>query len=196
MLLYTWLLMVVDMARIDWSVTAEDIIKRVKEIYGANITEDQIVKALGYEYRISWKKAVEVARFIKGFTIKQAEDYMNKVIAMKAPVPIRRFTKKQAHHTTPWEGWPVAKWPVKVAKAYLEVLKNLENNASYRGLSVDDVVIVHVAVHKGRKIRNYMPRAFGRSTPWFQDTVTIELAGAELPSENVPKKLKLRQKPY
>ncbi len=196
MLLYTWLLMVVGMARIDWSVTAEDIIKRVKEIYGASITEDQIVKALGYEYRISWKKAVEVARFIKGFTIKQAEDYMNKVIAMKAPVPIRRFTKKQAHHTTPWEGWPVAKWPVKVAKAYLEVLKNLENNASYRGLSVDNVVIVHATVHKGRKIRNYMPRAFGRSTPWFQDTVTIELAGAELPSENVPKKLKLRQKPY
>jgi len=196
MFLYTWFLMVVGMARIDWSVTAEDIIKRVKEIYGASITEDQVVKALGYEYRISWKKAVEVARFIKGFTIKQAEDYMNNVIAMKAPVPIRRFTKKQAHHTTPWEGWPVAKWPVKVAKAYLEVLKNLENNASYRGLSVDDVVIVHAAVHKGRKIRNYMPRAFGRSTPWFQDTVTIELAGAELPSENVPKKLKLRQKPY
>jgi large subunit ribosomal protein L22 len=196
MFLYTWFLMVVGMARIDWSVTAEDIIKRVKEIYGASITEDQVVKALGYEYRISWKKAVEVARFIKGFTIKQAEDYMSNVIAMKAPVPIRRFTKKQAHHTTPWEGWPVAKWPVKVAKAYLEVLKNLENNASYRGLSVDDVVIVHAAVHKGRKIRNYMPRAFGRSTPWFQDTVTIELAGAELPSENVPKKLKLKQKPY
>ncbi len=105
------------MARIDWSIDAEDVIRRVREIYGANITEDQVVKALGYEYRISWKKAVEVARFIRGFTIKQAEEYLNNVIKMKAPIPIRRFTKKQAHHTTPWEGWPVAKWPVKVAKA-------------------------------------------------------------------------------
>jgi large subunit ribosomal protein L22 len=40
------------MARIDWSVTAEDIIRRVKSIYGATITEDQVVKALGYEYRV------------------------------------------------------------------------------------------------------------------------------------------------
>ncbi|BDR91440.1 50S ribosomal protein L22 [Vulcanisaeta souniana] len=184
------------MARIDWSVNAEDIIRRVKETYGASITEEQAVRALGYEYRISWKKAVEVARFIRGFTIKQAEEYLNNVIKMKTPIPIRRFTKKQAHHTTPWEGWPVAKWPINVAKAYLEVLKNLENNASYRGLNVDNVVIVHVAVHKGRKIKNYIQRAFGRSTPWFQDTVTIELAGAEIPEENVPRKLKLRPKTY
>ncbi len=195
-LLYTCLSAVVGMARIDWSVTAEDIIRRVKSIYGATITEDQVVKALGYEYRISWKKAVEVARFIRGFTIKQAEEYLSNVVALKMPIPIRRFIKKQAHHTTPWEGWPVAKWPVRVAKAYLEVLKNLENNAVYKGLNVDNVVIIHAAVHKGRKIRNYMPRAFGRSTPWFQDTVTIELAGAELPPENVPKRLKLRPKPY
>ncbi len=196
MFLYICPLWSLVMARIDWSVDAEDIIRRVKDVYGVSITEDQVVKARGYEYRISWKKAVEVARFIRGFTIKQAEDYMNKVIKMEMPVPIRRFTKKQAHHTTPWEGWPVAKWPVKVAKAYLEVLKNLENNASYRGLNVDNVVIIHAAIHKGRKIRNYMPRAFGRSTPWFQDTVTIELVGAELPADNVPKKLKLKQKPY
>jgi hypothetical protein len=65
MLLYTWLLMVVGMARIDWSVTAEDIIKRVKEIYGASITEDQIVKALGYEYRISWKKPLKLPDSLK-----------------------------------------------------------------------------------------------------------------------------------
>ncbi|WP_069807581.1 50S ribosomal protein L22 [Vulcanisaeta thermophila] len=184
------------MSRIDWSVKPEGIIKRVKETYGVEVSGDQIAKALGYEYRISWKKAVEVARFIRGFTIKQAEDYLNKVIKGELPVPIRRFTKKQAHHTTPWEGWPVAKWPVKVAKAYLEVLKNLENNATYRGLNVDNVVIVHAAVHKGRKIRNYMPRAFGRSTPWFQDTVSIELVGVELPADNVPKHLKLKPKPY
>ncbi|WP_367834449.1 hypothetical protein [Vulcanisaeta sp. JCM 16159] len=44
------------MARIDWSIDAEDIIRRVRETYGASITEDQVVKALGYEYRISWKK--------------------------------------------------------------------------------------------------------------------------------------------
>lgn len=34
------------MARIDWSVNAEDIIRRVKETYGASITEEQAVRHL------------------------------------------------------------------------------------------------------------------------------------------------------
>lgn len=111
------------------------------------------------------------------------------VVELKAPVPIKEFTKKQAHHNVPWEGWPVAKWPIKVAESFLEVLRNLENNAEYRGLNVDNTVIVHAATSKGMRIRNYMPRAFGRATPWFQDTVNIELVGVELPEDLVPKKL-------
>ncbi len=184
------------MARINWSVTDEDIIERVQRMYGVVVGKEQIVKALGYEYRISWKKAVEVARFIKGFTLKQAQWYLNKVVKLELPIPIKRFIKKQAHHTTPWRGWPVAKWPVKVAKAFLEVLENLENNAVYKGLNVDNIVIVHAATHKGRKIWNYMPRAFGRATPWVQDTVNIEIVGVELPPENVPKRLRLVPKSY
>ncbi len=163
---------------------------------GASITEEQAVRHLVMSIGLVGRRPLRLPGSSGGFTIKQAEEYLNNVIKMKTPIPIRRFTKKQAHHTTPWEGWPVAKWPINVAKAYLEVLKNLENNASYRGLNVDNVVIVHVAVHKGRKIKNYIQRAFGRSTPWFQDTVTIELAGAEIPEENVPRKLKLRPKTY
>lgn len=172
-----------------WSVSDEDIMRLVERKYSVKVTEDQIVKARGFEYRVSWKKAIEVARAIKFLTISQAESYLNDVANLKAPVPVKRFIKKQAHHNTPWEGWPVAKWPVKVAKAYLEVLENLKNNANYRGLNVDNVVIVHASASKGMKIRNYMPRAFGRSTPWFQDTVNIELVGVELPEALVPKKL-------
>ncbi len=179
------------MSRWHWSVTDEDIIDLTFRKFGVKITEDQIVKAAGREYRISWKKAIETARFIKYMTIKQAEWYLEQVVKLKMPIPIRTFIKKQAHHRTPWSGWPVAKWPVKVAKAFLEVLHNLENNAVYKGLNVDRVVIVHAATHKGRKIWNYMPRAFGRSTPWVQDTVHIELVGVELPPDNVPKRIKL-----
>ncbi|OYT26252.1 MAG: 50S ribosomal protein L22 [Thermoprotei archaeon ex4572_64] len=174
-----------------WSVTDDEIINRVFRRYGVKITSDQIVKARGHEYRISWKKAVEVASFIKYFTLKQAQDYLKRVIELKTPIPIRRFTRKQAHHTTPWRGWPIAKWPIRVSRAFLEVLENLENNAIYKGLDIDRVVLVHIATHKGIKIRNYMPRAFGRSTPWFQDTVHIEIIGVELPEHNVPKHLRL-----
>lgn len=124
-------------------------------------------------------------------TLEQAKSYLEEVVRLRAPIPIRRYKKKQAHHTTPWEKWPVAKWPVKVAKAFLEVLESLENNARVLGLDVSRVVLVHVATHKGMKIRNYMPRAFGRATPWFQDTVNIEMIGVELPEDNIPKRLRL-----
>lgn len=179
------------MARLNYSASDEEIIRRVFERYGVKITSDQIAKAYGNELRMSWKKAVEVASFIKYMTIRQAESWLEDVVRLKRPVPIRRFTKKQAHHATPWGGWPVAKWPVKVAKAYLELLANLENNARFKGLDVERVVIVHAAAHKGITIRGYMPRAFGRSTPWNEQTVNIELIGAELPREVLPKRLRL-----
>ncbi|MBP1450124.1 MAG: 50S ribosomal protein L22 [Thermoproteus sp.] len=162
------------------------------ERYGVKITSDQIARAYGNEFRMSWKKAVEVGSFIKYMTIKQAEQWLEDVVKLKRPVPIRRFKKKQAHHATPWEGWAVAKWPAKVARSYLEVVRNLENNARFRGLDVDRVVLVHVAAHKGMTIRNYMQRAFGRSTPWNEQTVNIEIIGVELPREVLPKKLKLK----
>lgn len=180
------------MARLHYSVTDEDVINLVFRRYGVKITEDQIARAYGNEFRMSWKKAVEVGRFIKFMTLKQAEQWLEGTVELKKPIPIRRFTKKQAHHTAPWTGWPVAKWPVKVAENYLKVLRNLENNARFKGLDVERVVIVHVASHKGLTIRNYMPRAFGRSTPWNEQTVNIEVVGVELPKEVIPKRLKLK----
>jgi len=179
------------MSRWHWSVTDEEIIERTFRKFGIRPSPEQIVRAAGREYRISWKKAIETARFIKYWTIKQAQWYLEQVVKLKMPIPIRSFIKKQAHHATPWRGWPVAKWPVKVAKAFLEVLQNLENNAIYKGLDVNRVVLIHVATHKGRKIWNWMPRAFGRATPWVQDTVHIEMVGVELPPDNVPKRLRL-----
>ena len=180
----------------DYSMSVDEVVQYVLRHWGVKVSPDQIVRAYGPEYRISWKKAVEVARFIRGFTLNQAKSWLTDVVKLRKPIPIRRFIRKQAHHTTPWEGWPVAKWPVKVAKAFLEVLENLENNARYKGLDVNRVVIVHAATHKGIVIRNWMPRAFGRATPWNEQTVNIEVTGVELPPDNVPKRLKLGKVPY
>lgn len=181
----------------NFSLSDEDLAKLVFREYGVKITPEQIARAYAPEQRMSWKKSVEVARFIKGMTLKQAKIWLEDVVKLKRPVPIRTFKKKQAHHATPWEGWPVAKWPVKVAKRYLQLLENLENNAKFRGLDVERVVIVHAAAHKGIRIPNIMPRAFGRATRFDEQTVNVELVAAELTKEVVPKhyKLNLVKKP-
>jgi large subunit ribosomal protein L22 len=174
-----------------YSLSDEEIIKLVFRKYGVKITPEQIARAYAPEQRMSWKKSVEVARFIKGMTLKQAKAWLEDVVKLKKPIPIKRFTRKQAHHAVPWRGWPVAKWPVKVAKRFLKALENLENNARFRGLDVERLVIVHAAAHKGIKIRNIMERAFGRATRFDEETVNVELVAVELPKEVVPKHYKL-----
>ncbi|MEZ0318978.1 MAG: 50S ribosomal protein L22 [Pyrobaculum sp.] len=179
------------MARLNYSVTDEEVVQLVFRKYGVKITPEQVAKAYAPEQRMSWKKSVEAARFIRGMTLKQAKAWLEDVVKLRRPIPVKTYKKKQAHHAVPWEGWPVAKWPVKVAKRYLDLLENLENNARFRGLDVDRVVIVHAAAHKGIRIPNIMPRAFGRATRFDEQTVNVEIIAAELPKEVIPKQYKL-----
>jgi MinD superfamily P-loop ATPase len=62
----------------------------------------------------------------------------------------------------------------------LKLLKNVENNASNKNLDVDRLVIIHAAAHKGRYLKRWMPRAFGRSTPRIRSTVNMEVIVREV----------------
>lgn len=174
-----------------YSLSDEQIIDLVFRKYGVKITPEQIARSYAPEQKMSWKKSVEVARFINGMTLKQAKTWLEDVVKLRRPIPIKTFKKKQAHHATPWSGWPVAKWPIKVARRYLEILENLENNAKFRGLDVERVVVVHAAAHKGIRIPNILPRAFGRATRFDEQTVNVEVVAVELPKDVVPKRYKL-----
>lgn len=139
---------------------------------------DKMARASGRDLKISWKKAVEVCRFIKGRKLTEAKELLEKVLRREVMIPYTTFNRKRAHHGS------VSKhssggYPVRVVKEVLKILKNLEANAENKGLNVEKLVIVHAAAHKGPVIRKYVPRAFGRSTPFFQQLVHIELAVKE-----------------
>ena len=85
-------------------------------------------------------------------------------------------------HKSGLHKWYAGRYPQKAARYILKVLKNLEANAEYKGLDVDKLVIVHAQAKKGRVIKRYMPRAFGRATPKFQQLTTVEFV-AELRGE-------------
>lgn len=171
-----------------WSIGYGDLIELVRRRYGVSIEEDQVARARA-TFRVSWKSSIDVARAIKGLTLEQAKQYLEGVVRGEAPIPVKGHDKKRPHHSVPWRGWPVARWPKRTAEAYLELLENLEGNCTYKGLNASNVVIIHAASSKGAKIPGYMQRAFGRSSPWFNYEVNIEVAAAELPAELVPKKL-------
>ncbi len=136
--------------------------------------ETQAAKAMGYEMPISFKHAVEICREIRGKKISEAKKFLEDVIAMRRPVPFRRY-KKKVPHRRGLQGWYAGRYPQKAAKYILKVLRNLEANAEYKGLDLDKLVIVHAQAQKGRVIKRYMPRAFGRATPRFQQLTTVQL---------------------
>ena len=135
--------------------------------------ETKAAKAMGYEMPISFKHAVEICRELRGKKISEAKKFLEDVIAMRRPVPFRKYKKKVAHKRG-IDKWYAGRYPQKAAKYILKVLRNLEANAEYKGLELDKLVIVHAQAQKGRVIKRYMPRAFGRATPRFQQLTTVE----------------------
>lgn len=136
------------------------------------------VRASGREVDISPKKAREVCEAIKGMTIPEARSFLEEVISMKRAVPFRRYKLKRGHKKG-LDGFYAGGYPVKAAEQILRVVDNLQNNAEHKGLNIDKVVIIHASAYPGRKLKRYVPRAFGRSSPSMKVLVHIELVGKE-----------------
>ncbi|MEM4576799.1 MAG: 50S ribosomal protein L22 [Candidatus Nezhaarchaeales archaeon] len=144
-----------------------------------NYEADKMARASGRDLRISWKKAVEVCRFIRGKRLVQAKELLEKVLRKEVMIPFTTFNKKRAHHGS-ISKYSCGGYPIRVVREVLKILRNVEANAENKGLDVEKLIIVHAAAHKGPIVKKYIPRAFGRSTPSFQQLVHIEVAAKEV----------------
>jgi large subunit ribosomal protein L22 len=145
--------------------------------WGYSVTDlepERTVKASGRELRVSPKAAREVCSTIKGMRVEDARVFLQQVILKKKHVPYRRHKKKVGHRRGVQKACS-GRYPVKAARKILEVLENAEANAEYKGFDVETLRIIHAAAYPGVKIRNYIPRAFGRTTPYFKTLCHIEL---------------------
>jgi len=137
------------------------------------------VRASGREVNVSPKAAREIAVTIKGMTLPKAIGLLEAVESKKMSVAFRRHKLKVGHRSE-LQGFPTGSYPVKAAKAYLDVLHNLQGNSEFKGLDPDRVKIIHAAGYAGRTQKDYVPRAFGRSSPNFHQMVHIEVVGKEM----------------
>jgi len=142
------------------------------------LDETKSVLASGRDLNISFKEAVEVCRYIKGRSLEEVKAILNDIIEGKRAIPFRRFKKKVPHHKNNGKIGS-ARYPIKVAKELLKLVESLESNAEFKGLDISKVKLIHCCAQKSFKIKKYIPRAFGRSTPYFRELVHIELAGVE-----------------
>jgi large subunit ribosomal protein L22 len=137
------------------------------------------VRASGREVNISPKAAREICVTLKGMTIPKAIDLLELVQKKKAAIAFRRHKLKVGHRSE-LSGFPTGSYPVKAAGVFVRVLENLRSNSEFRGLDPDRVEIIHAAAQAGRIIKDYTPRAFGRSSPNYHQLVHIELVGKEV----------------
>lgn len=140
---------------------------------------DRTAVASGRELRISPKAAREICRTIKGMKLDRARSLLLEVIEGRTPIPYKRHRKKIPHRRR-LQGWDAGRFPEKAANAILGILDSVESNAEYKGLSIDDLRIVHAATQRARKIRKYIPRAFGRSSPYFDELTHVEIVVEEI----------------
>jgi large subunit ribosomal protein L22 len=145
--------------------------------WGYSITgldSTKTVKASGRELRVSHKAAREVCTAIKGMTLDQAKEYLNRVMQKKQPVPFRRYNKKLGHRHGVENAF-AARYPIKTAKRILQVLEGAEANAEFRGFDLERLRIMHAAAYPGMKLERFTPRALGRSSPKIQTLTHVEL---------------------
>lgn len=138
-------------------------------------------RAMGMELHISPKHAREICRTLRGMRANSAKAYLEDVVALKRPVPFKRYRRNVAHRHG-LVGADAGRYPEKAAKAVLAVLENALANAEYKGMESDKLRIYHAGTLKGRTIRGWMPRAMGRATPKNTETVSVEMILTEVKS--------------
>lgn len=144
-------------------------------------TEDPLlyVKASGREVNVSPRHAREICQAIKGMSLAKARRLLEDVVEKKIAISYRRYHLNIPHKSSA-QGYAAGGYPVKAAQVFLRLLSNLENNASFRGMNVGKVIVVYANAYKGITIKDFVPRAQGRSSPNFHVLVHIELIGKEV----------------
>lgn len=95
--------------------------------------------------------------------LRQAQKYLESVIAHKRCVPFRKFAGKVGR-TAQAKAFGVDKgrWPEKSCRILLDLLKNAESNAEAENLDIDNMYIWHISVQRAQQGRRRTYRAHGR----------------------------------
>merc|ERR1712045_94221 len=156
-------------------------------------------KARGSNLRVHFKNTRETAQAIKKMPLHRATTYLKNVIEQKEIIPFRRFMGGVGRHAqAKVHGTSQGRWPKKSCEFLLDLLKNAESNAEYKGLDPDHLVIEHIQVNRAPKMRRRTYRAHGRITPYMSSPCHIEVCLVEkeqaFSKKDEPEKKKVSKK--
>merc|ERR1711920_1150168 len=151
-------------------------------------------KARGSNLRVHFKNTRETAQAIKKMPLHRATAYLKNVIDKKEIIPFRRFMGGVGRHAqAKVHGTSQGRWPKKSAEFLLDLLKNAESNAEYKGLDTEHLVVDHIQVNRAAKMRRRTYRAHGRINPCMSSPCHIEIVLLEKEQEFKSKTTPLKE---
>ncbi len=144
-----------------------------------------MARALGRDVAVSTKQSIEIANHLRHRKLTQAKSLMEMVIQKKHAVPFKRFTDGVGHRPGKLAS---GRYPVKAAKAFLNLLESVEANAQTKGLNTSELEIIHICAHKAHSPVHYgrhSGREFKRS---HIEVVVQETAGKKKGAKKEEKK--------
>ena len=138
--------------------------------------------------RVHFKNTRETGKFLKGMSLKRAQQFLKNVVSKVEIVPFTRFkygvSRKSQLKTSKISS--TGRWPEKSANILLDILKNAESNALQKGLDVNAIFIDRVIVNKAIKGRRRTFRAHGRITNFYNNPCHIKVSLIER-NKTIPK---------
>ncbi len=155
-----------------------------KDYNGENMARAMLLAA-----PVSFKHSVEICRYIKNSSIKDAKQKLQNVIDHKKAVPFRKFDFDLSHK----KGTGPGRFPEKASKAFIGLIDSVESNAQFKGLNTSNLIIAHISAHKAGKAWHY-----GRQSRRAMKRTNIELVveekkDAKKEENNKPKKQAKKQ---
>merc|ERR1711893_235039 len=139
-------------------------------------------KAKGSHLRVHFKNTHETAHRIKGMALTRAVKFLKNVCEKKEIVPFLRYNGGPGRHAQTKNcnaSGSQGRWPKKSAEFLLQLLKNAESNAEYKGLDTGHLMIEHIQVNRAPKMRRRTYRAHGRINPYMSSPCHIEMILSE-----------------
>jgi len=140
------------------------------------------------------KHCFEVCRAVKNKTAGEAIAFLNQVLKIDsnradvrrkaAAVPFRLGSgNKRKRRSGPSMvghrkgGIGPGRFPVKASREIIKVIESAMENARYQYEDIDaeEMLITHIAAHRGRIRKGWIPRARGRATPSNHYQVNLEV---------------------
>lgn len=140
------------------------------------------------------KHCFEVCRAIKNKTAGEAIAFLNQVLKIDsnradvrrkaAAVPFRLGSgNKRKRRSGPSMvghrkgGIGPGRYPVKASREIIKLIESAMENARYQYEDIDaeEMLITHIAAHRGRIRKGWIPRARGRATPSNHYQVNLEV---------------------